>query len=69
MKEKFAAIAPMILGIVLLASFPLLLVWGLQLMGLPVKVTFASWIGSTLVMLFFIIANRIARFVKSEENA
>ena len=44
-----------ILGVVIASIFltiPLLLVWGLQLIGLPVVVSFKSWCGSLLIMIF-----------------
>jgi hypothetical protein len=36
----------------MLAAAPLLLVFGLKLMGLPVVVSFKSWLGSVLIMAF-----------------
>jgi hypothetical protein len=41
-----------ILGFTMLAAAPLLLVFGLKLMGLPVVVSFKSWLGSVLIMAF-----------------
>lgn len=41
-----------ILGFSMLAAAPLLLVFGLKLMGLPVVVSFKSWLGSVLIMAF-----------------
>jgi len=48
-----AFVAIVALGI--LALFPLTLVYGLQLLGLPVVVSFKSWLGSVLIMLFLTI--------------
>jgi hypothetical protein len=49
-----AVVFGVILGSIVVAAFlaaPLLLVWGLQLMGLPVTITFSSWFGALLIML------------------
>ena len=48
-----AFVAIVALGII--ALFPLSLVYGLQLLGLPVVVSFKSWLGSVLIMLFLTI--------------
>jgi predicted neutral ceramidase superfamily lipid hydrolase len=45
-----AFVAIVALGII--ATFPLILVLGLQLLGLPVTVSFKSWLGSVLIMIF-----------------
>jgi predicted neutral ceramidase superfamily lipid hydrolase len=45
-----AFVAIVALGII--ATFPLMLVLGLQLLGLPVTVSFKSWLGSVLIMIF-----------------
>jgi hypothetical protein len=45
-----AFVAIVALGII--ATFPLTLVWGLQLLGLPIAVSFKSWLGSVLIMIF-----------------
>lgn len=44
-----------IVALGIIALFPLTLVWGLQLLGLPVVVSFKSWLGSVLIMLFLTI--------------
>ena len=45
-----AFVAIVALGII--ATFPLMLVLGLQLLGLPITVSFKSWLGSVLIMIF-----------------
>ena len=45
-----AFVAIVALGII--ATFPLVLVLGLQLLGLPITVSFKSWLGSVLIMIF-----------------
>ena len=45
-----AFVAIVALGII--ATFPLVLVFGLQLLGLPITVSFKSWLGSVLIMIF-----------------
>jgi hypothetical protein len=50
------------LGVVLFFSFPLLLVFGLKLMGLPVSVGFGSWFGATLISAFLVVVFRFSRF-------
>lgn len=50
------------LGVVLFFSFPLLLVFGLKLMGLPVSVGFGSWLGATLISAFLVVVFRFSRF-------
>ena len=44
-----------IVALGIIALFPLSLVYGLQLLGLPVVVSFKSWLGSVLIMLFLTI--------------
>ena len=44
-----------IVALGIIALFPLTLVYGLQLLGLPVVVSFKSWLGSVLIMLFLTI--------------
>ena len=39
-------------ALVVIAAFPLTLVWGLQLLGLPVEVSFSSWLGSVLILIY-----------------
>jgi hypothetical protein len=44
-----------ILGILVLAAFaliPMLLIWGLQLMGFAVETSFSSYIGSVLILTY-----------------
>lgn len=48
-----AFVAIVALGII--ATFPLMLVLGLQLLGLPITVSFKSWLGSVLIMIFLTI--------------
>jgi len=48
------------LGLALFFSFPLLLIFGLKLMGVPVSVGFVSWFGATLVSAFFVVISRLA---------
>jgi hypothetical protein len=55
-----------IIGIGLFVMFPLLLIWGLMLIGLPVKVTLGSWFGGLLILFFIILASRIAQGVKTK---
>lgn len=50
-------------GLVIIAALPLLLIWGLQLIGLPVEASFSSWFGSVLILIFIKIAS-----AKSEKN-
>jgi uncharacterized membrane protein (DUF485 family) len=50
------------LGLVLFFSFPLLLVFGLKLMGLPVSVGFGSWFGGILISAFLVIVFRFSKF-------
>lgn len=48
------------LAIALALTTPLILVWGLQLLGLPVSVTWKSYFGAVLVYIFFSGASRLA---------
>jgi uncharacterized membrane protein (DUF485 family) len=50
------------LGLVIFFSFPLLLVFGLKLMGLPVSVGFGSWFGGLLISAFLIFVFRFSDF-------
>jgi hypothetical protein len=59
-----------ILGVFIAAIFltiPLLLVWGLQLLGFPVLVSFKSWLGSIMIMIF-ISYSKIGINKKSKDN-
>ena len=41
------------IGIVLaILAIPMLLIWGLQLIGLPVETSFSSYIGSVLILTY-----------------
>ena len=60
MKTKTKDILLVILGLALLISFPLLLVGGLNLMGLSVGLSFKSWLGASLILAVLVIVNRLA---------
>lgn len=49
-----------ILGLLIVLAFPLLLVGGLKLMGLPVTLSFASWGGACLISFFLIFISRFS---------
>jgi hypothetical protein len=43
-------------GASVIVAMPLLLVWGLQLIGLPVTISLSSWLGAVLVFFFIKLA-------------
>jgi hypothetical protein len=55
-KNSGGAIAmAIILGVLVLAAFaliPMLLIWGLQLMGFGVETSFSSYVGSVLILTY-----------------
>ncbi len=52
-KQLLIAIPMILLAAAIILSIPLLLVWGLQLIGFSqVEVGFKSWFGAILIMLF-----------------
>ncbi len=52
-KQLLIAVPLVLLAAAIICSIPLLLVWGLQLMGFSqVEVGFKSWFGAILIMLF-----------------
>jgi hypothetical protein len=65
-KQNLLNILTVILGLVILACFPLLLLWGLKLIGAPVTVSFLSWSGASIILIFLIIVNRISRLIKTK---
>jgi hypothetical protein len=65
-KQILANVLTVILGLLILACFPLLLVWGLKLLGAPVTVSFSSWSGAAVILIFLVIANRISRLIKTK---
>jgi hypothetical protein len=60
----FAAVI-LIIIIIGLGLVPALLIWGLQLMGLPITLTFKSWLGSALVL--FVIRTRFSSKTSKKE--
>jgi hypothetical protein len=44
-------------GAAVIVTMPLLLVWGLQLIGLPVTISLSSWLGAVLVFFFIKLAS------------
>lgn len=44
-------------GASIIVAMPLLLVWGLQLIGLPVEISLSSWLGAVLVFFFIKLAS------------
>jgi flagellar biogenesis protein FliO len=44
-------------GLAIIIALPLLLIWGLQLIGLPIEASFSSWFGSILILIFIKIAS------------
>lgn len=44
-------------GASVIVAMPLLLVWGLQLIGLPVTISLSSWLGAVLVFFFIKLAS------------
>lgn len=51
----FSILFVAIVAIAVIVTFPLLLVWGLKLIGLPVEVSFSSWLGSVLILFYLTI--------------
>jgi membrane protein implicated in regulation of membrane protease activity len=47
----------LISGAAVIVTMPLLLVWGLQLIGLPVTISLSSWLGAVLVFFFIKLAS------------
>ena len=65
--KSLAVTFGVILGVLIIAlalATPLTLVWGLQLLGLPVSVTWKSYFGAVLVYIFFSGASRLANSKK-----
>jgi len=60
-ESKLLNVLLIILGLAVFFSFPLLLVFGLKLMGLPVSVGFGSWFGGVLISAFFVGVFRFAK--------
>ena len=48
----FAILFVILVALGVIVAFPLTLVWGLQLLGLPVEVSFSSWLGSVLILFY-----------------
>jgi cytochrome c biogenesis factor len=58
--QLLIAVPLVILAAAIILSIPLLLVWGLQLLGFDeVRVGFRSWFGAILIMLFLAYASAI----------
>ncbi len=58
--QLLIAVPLVILAAAIILSIPLLLVWGLQLLGFDeVRVGFRSWLGAILIMLFLAYASVI----------
>ena len=64
-KSKTDLILGIVVGLLLfagcLAFFPLLLIWGLKMIGLPVVVSIKTWFGSLLIMLYFIVIRKVGK--------
>ena len=56
-KSMPAVLILILLGLSVVMSLPLLLIWGLYLIGLPVETSFSSWLGSVLILVFIKIAS------------
>jgi hypothetical protein len=50
--SPFAILFVILVALGVIVAFPLTLVWGLQLMGLPVEASFSSWLGSVLILFY-----------------
>jgi hypothetical protein len=51
----------LVLGIALVALIPIYPIWALQLLGFPVVVTFKSYTGSLLMILFYLWIRGLSR--------
>jgi hypothetical protein len=58
---KAKEITSIILGLLIVLSLPILPVWGLRLMGIPVGLTFSSWGGVCVISLFILMLIRFSR--------
>jgi hypothetical protein len=61
-KSKTEYVAAVLIGLALFSTIativPLLLVYGISLLGFPVAISFKSWCGSLLIMIYFIAIRR-----------
>lgn len=57
-------IATMILGLIIVLSLPLLPIWGLRLMGVPVDLSFSSWGGVCVISIFILMLIRFSKIQK-----
>jgi len=61
-KSKLEYVVATLVGLALFSTIativPLLLVYGISLLGFPIAISFKSWCGSLLVMIYFIAIRR-----------
>ncbi len=61
-KSKSDYVLATLIGLILFATIstivPLLLVYGISLLGFPIVISFKSWCGSFLIMMYFIAIRR-----------
>lgn len=50
--SPFSIVFVIVVALGIIITFPLTLVWGLQLLGLPIEVNFSSWLGSVLILFY-----------------
>lgn len=71
-KKLAATILGGVIGIALILSYPLLLLWGLSLLGLNAEITFQSYLGAVLLIIFISscvkLANTPIKPFNSEED-
>jgi hypothetical protein len=62
-KSKTDLVLGTILGLILffgcVTFFPLLLIWGLKMIGLPVVANLKTWFGSVLIMVYMIVIRKV----------
>jgi hypothetical protein len=63
------ALCLIVIVILAISVFPLTLIWGLQLLGLPVVVSWKAYLGSILIMLYLRVQFKFGNPVKNENNS